>query len=150
MNQAIKSHIGNISRAVGSDISVKYNYIVSESELTNAYLKMRNDLGYPLMIDSKYRRAIVYNKEGLERKIKQMIAEVIKENEQRLADLIVNDVTTQLNNIIQMTNGLVTTKGGYKHGGIGKAIGSAMGSGLVNGFFKVLDDITDYDADRRR
>ena len=30
---------------------------------TSVYL---NELGYPLMMDSKYRRAIVYNKKGLE------------------------------------------------------------------------------------
>lgn len=60
--KAMQHHMRNISRQVGRDVSRRYNYIVTNDELTNAYLKMRNDLGYPLMMDSKYRRAIVYNK----------------------------------------------------------------------------------------
>lgn len=150
MNPAIKRHIGNLSRAVGYNYSTKYSYIVSESELINAYLQMRNDLGYPLMTDSKYRRAIIYNKQGIEKKIQQMITEVIGENGQKLANLVTNEVVTQLNSISQMANGQVVAKGGKQSNGLGKAIGGAIGKGLVNGFSNILEDITGYDYDRRR
>lgn len=57
-----KRHLGNISRQVGHDVSKKYSYIVNQDELTNAYFQMREELNYPLMMESRYRRAIVYNK----------------------------------------------------------------------------------------
>ena len=69
-NSALQRHLGNISRQVGHDVSKRYSYIVSQDDLTNAWLQMNNDLGYPLMMDSKYRRAIVMNKQGLEKKIR--------------------------------------------------------------------------------
>ncbi len=36
MNNTTKRHLGNISRLVGHDVSNKYSYIISESDLINA------------------------------------------------------------------------------------------------------------------
>ena len=78
---AMQRHMNNLGRLVGHNIGSganKYQYILNSDDLTNAYLQMRNDLGYPLMVDSKYRRAIVYNKQGLEKRIQQMINDTIE------------------------------------------------------------------------
>lgn len=146
MNKSTKKHFGDISRLVGHDVSNRYSYIIDEKDLTNAWLQFHNDLGYPLMIDSKYRRAIVYNKSGLERKIQQMIMEVMEENGKILADMIANDITNQLNNLTDTANGkLTTTKSNRSF-----YLANAISKGLVKGFFKVLDDIIIPDDDYKR
>lgn len=147
MNNTTKRHLGNISRLVGHDVSNKYSYIISESDLINAWVKMHNDLGYPLMIDSKYRRAIVYNKQGLEKQINNMIVECIKEATKDLTDIVVADIISQINSITQTTSGKVISKNNSYTGKTNLFINS-LSSGLVNGFFKILDDITEYEDDR--
>lgn len=149
MTPEIKNHFGKLSRIVGNNLNTRYSYIISESDLTNAYLQMRNDLGYPLMVDSKYRRAIIYNKQGIEKQIQNMITEVIEENATKMADLVINEVTMQLNSIKQLANGQIVSSGGRRTNGLSTTIGTAIGKGLVNGFFKVIDDITCYDDNRR-
>ena len=147
MNNTTKRHLGNISRLVGHDVSNKYSYIISESDLINAWVKMHNDLGYPLMIDSKYRRSIVYNKQGLERQINNMIVECIKEATKDLTDIVVADIISQINSITQTTSGKVISKNNSYTGKTNLFI-NALSSGLVNGFFKILDDITEYEDNR--
>lgn len=145
-------HIRNLGRLAGKNIgsgSSRYSYILDSNDLTNAYLQMRNDLGYPLMVDSKYRRAIVYNKQGLEKKIQNMINECIAEASKTLANIVVADINHQLNNITIAPNGKLTIGGGSNFN-IGSMLGSALGKGLVNGFFTILDEITDNDDYRRR
>ena len=94
-----------MSRLVGHDVTDRYSYIVSRDDLVNAYLNMRNELGYPLMVDSKHRRAIVYNKKGLEKKVQQIINETIINNIGMLDSAIVSDITNKLNSITQTANG---------------------------------------------
>lgn len=151
-NSDMNRHMNNLGRLVGHKVGSglnKYQYILNSDDLTNAYLQMRNDLGYPLMVDSKYRRAIVYNKQGLEKRIQQMINDTIEEAAKTLSNLVVADITHQLNNITMAANGKMVVGGGSSWN-MGKMLGSALGKGLVNGFFTILDEITDNDDDRRR
>lgn len=151
MNQ-MQRHMANLGRLYGHKTSggSKYSYIVNTDDLTNAYLQMRQDLGYPLMIDSKYRRAIVYNKEGLERKIQNMINEVLEESAKKLSDIVVADISYQLNNLTMNSKGQIVGSGNHSFN-MASMLGSAIGKGLVKGFFNILDDITDNsDYDRRR
>ena len=153
---SMQRHLGNISRQVGHDVSNKYSYIVSQDDLTNAYLQMRNDLGYPLMMDSKYHRAIVYNKQGLEKKIAEMvngcIIANIKELENMVAEDIGNDIESMLNGLVQSANGTITLgKGSSRSGGSAtKRFASALAKGLVKGVENIIDDITNPKDDRRR
>lgn len=147
----MQHHIGNLRRAVGSDTSGKYSYIVSNDELTNAYLQMRNELGYPLMIDSKYRRAIVYNKQGIENKIQELINQSILSNikllEDTVAEDIVNAVMNQIggiNNIVN--NGYQVTKSTIKKSSSALSIfASAMAKTIIGGIGKMIDEFTNYD-----
>lgn len=148
----MKRHMNNLGRLVGHKVGnglSTYQYILNSDDLTNAYLQMRNDLGYPLMVDSKYRRAIVYNKQGLEKRIQEMINDTIEAAAKTLSDLVVADITHQLNNITMAANGKIVVGGGSSWN-IGKMLGSALGKGLVNEFFTILDEITDNDDKRRR
>lgn len=147
---AMQRHLGNISRQVGHDVSNRYSYIVSQDDLTNAYLQARNDLGYPLMMDSKYRRAIVYNKKGLEKKIAEMVNDCIianiKELERMVAEDIGNDIESMLNGLVQTSNGTVTLGKGSSRSGSGTVrFASALTKGLVKGVGKIIDDMTNVD-----
>ncbi|MCI6665560.1 MAG: hypothetical protein MSE26_04645 [Lachnospiraceae bacterium] len=155
-NSAIQRHLGNISRQVGHDISKRYSYIVSQDDLTNAWLQMHNDLGYPLMMDSKYHRAIVYNKQGLEKQIAQMVNDCIianiKELESMVAEDIGKDIESMLNGLVKAANGTVTLGKTSSRSG-GSAINrftSALVKGLVKGVGKIIDDMTNPKDDRRR
>ncbi len=111
---------------------------------------MHHDLGYPLKVDSKYRRAIIYNKSGLEKQIQDMIKEVIGNNLQELGNLVVDDITYQLNNLTTTANGTLVRKSGIHTSNFGALLGKALGKGLVKGFSAILDDITDIDNRHRR
>lgn len=140
-NVAKQRHLGNISRQVGHDVGNKYSYIVSQDDLINNYLQMRNELGYPLMIDSKKRRAIVYNKIGLEKKIQQIIDNCIINNIKLLDKIIVEDITSQLNGLTQNASGaFVMGKGSVKNSMI-NLLSNAMVKGIVDGVGKVIEDM---------
>lgn len=102
------------------------------------------------MVDSKYRRAIIYNKQGLEKQIQNMIVKCIEEAEKGLADLVAAEITAQLNSITQTTNGNIVIGGGNKSSNVTSMFATALGKGLVKGFFNILDDITIYDDNRRK
>lgn len=145
-------HLENLGHLVGHKVNggtSVYQYILSSDDLTNAYLKMRNELGYPLMIDSRYRRAIVYNKKGLENKIQDMINKNMEKVANTMSDLIFKDITYQLNNIITTKNGEMLIGRGNSSS-IGNILGKTLGKGLVKGFFTILDEITDKDDYNRR
>ena len=140
---AMNKHLGNISRAVGHDVTNKYSYIISSDNLTNAYVKMKDELGYPLMIDSKYRRAIVYNKKGLEKKIRETIDKCIIDNIMLLDRMVVEDIVTQLNGITQSANGKIIMGKTSVSNNTMNLFSNALVKGLVNGVGKIIDDITD-------
>lgn len=144
-------HLNNLGRLVGHNVGSglsTYQYILNKDDLTNAYLQMRNDLGYPLMVDSKYRRAIVYNKQGLEKQIENMINNTIEDSFNKLSDLVAQDIANKVDNLLSASTG--TIGGGNTSFNSAKMIGSVIGKGLVKGFFGILDSITDTEDYRRR
>lgn len=153
-NRAMQRHMTNLGNLVGHKVGngiSTYQYILNTDDLTNAYLRLHDELGYPLQIESRYRRAIVYNKKGLEKRIQQMINDTIENAAKNLADIVVADITHQLNNITFAANGKAVVGGGGSSFNIGGMIGHALGKGLVDGFFTIIDEITDNDDyDRRR
>ena len=150
VNTANKRHLGNISRLVGHNVNNKYDYIITGNDLINAWVQMHNDLGYPLKVDSKYRRTIIYNKQGLEKQIQEMIKQCIEETSKDIVGVIMADIVTEFNNITQTANGQFVTGGKGNKQGISSLFTSSLSKGLVNGFFGILDDITSYDNNNRR
>ena len=104
-NEDLTTRLGQIKKESGNGHSATYNYAIETNEFANLWYKMHNDLGYPLKIDSRYKRAIVYNKQGLEQKIEKMITEVMKKNFDIFSDMITKDIENRLNNAIQTVNG---------------------------------------------
>lgn len=146
INDIMKHHLGNISRQVGHDVSNRYSYIVSQNDLINAYTQMRDELGYPLMIDSKYRRAIVMNKKGLEEKIDNMIMDVLCNNINELIQIVSNDtvdnIANQINSLIQTSNGLVAigNRSNTRSSSLDR-FARMLGRAMVKGFTKIVEDM---------
>lgn len=150
-NPITQRHLDNLSRLVGHKVDggiSTYRYILNTDDLTNAYIQMRNDLGYPLKVDSKYRRAIVYNKQGLEKQIEKMINDTIENSFNKLSDLVAQDIANKVDSLLSTSTG--TIGGGNTSFNSAKMIGSVIGKGLVKGFFDILDSITDTEDNRRR
>lgn len=137
--QMMKNHMRKIGSLVSNDVTNKYRYILSGDDIVSAYAKMKDELGYPLMMDSKHRRAIVYNKKGLEKQIQNVINNSIVENIQLLDTFVAQDVTNKINNAIgNKTN---------SSSNLGSMIGSVLGKGIVNGISSIVDDML-YSNDR--
>lgn len=152
--RVMQTHLGNISRQVGHDVSKRYSYIVNQDDLTNAWLQMHNDLGYPLMVDSKYRRFMIYNKQGLEKQIAQMVNECIIDNIKELESMVAedfgNDIESMLNGITQVANGTVVLgKAQGKSGNSTNRFAKALAKGLVKGVEKIIDNTTSPNDNRR-
>ena len=143
-----ENHIAQLKRQVGNDGSGRYSFMIDRNDIISNYVKMRDELGYPLMIDSRNRRAIVYNKKGLEKKLNKLVDECIAKNikilESVVADDITNSVISQLNSITQTANGTIV-KGGKSSSSFASMFGSAIGKGLVDGVGKILDDMSDVE-----
>lgn len=150
--KAKKHHFDNLSRQVGHDVSKRYNYIISNDDLTNAYLQMRDELGYPLMMDSKYRRAIIYNKKGLEKKIEKLVYDCIISNAREFENMVANDIAddiiNQLNDMVQTANGQIK-KGNVKKNNAMSEFAKSLAKGLVQGVGTIIDDIIKYDERKK-
>lgn len=140
--KAKANHLGNISRQVGHDVTNKYHYIVSGNDFINSYIKMRNELGYPLMMDSKYRRAVVYNKKGIEKQINETIIKTLVNNIHLLDRMIVEDITSQLNSLVKTADGTFKTNKNINNKSSMNMFINAMVKGLVQGIGHIVEDIT--------
>ena len=135
-NKAMKHHLGNLSRLTGTDCSSRYSYIISGNEFAKAYAQMRDELGYPLMMESKNRRAIVYNKKGLEKQITKLINDTIIENIKLIDTFVAQDIVNKVNGAI---SGSGVAKGSTN--AFASMLGSALGKGIVKGIGDILDDM---------
>lgn len=148
MNREMKHHLNNIGRIIGHDVSHRYSYILNENDLYRAYTQMRDELGYPLMVDSKYRRAIVYNKKGLEKQIRQSINDTIISNIHLLERMVVEDIVGMLNGIVQSANGTITIGKSAVSKSATNLFVDAMVKGVVKGVGNVIEDMTNPKDDR--
>ena len=139
-DSAMKSHLGNLSRAVGHDVG-KYQYILTSNELLKSYYESKHDLPYPLRKETK-RDRYIYNAEGLQKDIIDIVNNAIKEAEQELANMVSDDI---VNMVYDKLNGVVGTANA-KTKATSKAtsiFASALARGIMNGLTKVYDEMTD-------
>ena len=76
-----------------------------------------------------------------------MITEVIGKELGQLADLVANDITAQIDSITQTASGKIVKT---RSNNLGTTIASAIGKGLVNGFFNIIDSIIVPDDDYKK
>ena len=135
-------HLKNMGLVRWNDAMGIKKLEIGSDDVTSAYFNMRDELGYPLMMDSKRRRAIIYNKKGLEKKIQQLINDCIVKNAHLLEDMIVNDIVYQLNGLSQTANGTFVNKKSNKQSNSKIIFIDAMAKGLVKGVGVIVDEIT--------
>lgn len=106
-NNYAQRHIHNLKKSAGlaGNGAVRYEYILSESELQDTYLNRIDDLGYPLRVEPK-RDRYVMNKKALEKAFSDASTQIIKQVEQELYDFINDEV---MNLIAQETTALLNT-----------------------------------------
>ena len=149
LNSGMDKHMRDYSRTVGHDVGRRYSYIISGDKLTDEYIKMKNELGYPLMMDSKYRRAIVYNKKGLEKKIMDLVQKSVISNISEMEEIIANDVAddiiSQIEGLTQNSNGKM--KKSSNNNSLNK-FAKSLTKALFDGVNYIIDDIL-YGEDRK-
>lgn len=96
---AMNNHLGNLSKLAGHPVT-KYEYILSQNELTNAWVKAHADLGYPLLKESARDRYLITNKAGLEKKVNEVIAELIVNSKKILVDMLNQDATCTVQDVL--------------------------------------------------
>ena len=86
-------HQRNLKKRAGlaGNGSIKYEYILSQEDLTNAYLTRMDDLGYALKVEPKRDRFVI-NKEVMRKAIEQATTQALKEFSQQIYVFLNNDV----------------------------------------------------------
>lgn len=148
----MKRHLNNISRQVGHPVT-RYEYILSQNDLTNAWVQAHADLGYPLKKESYRDRYLIYNKKGLEAEINKIITALIVDNEKILINLIREDTTETvqdiLNNINVINNQLVVNKTSSHRASFSNKVAIALGKAIVQASKKIVETITNSDNGRK-
>lgn len=137
MNE-MQRHLGNISRLVGTNANVRYSYAIDNNSIEKAYMQIRDELGYPLQIDSRNRRAIVYNKKGIEKKMQKLVDDCIISEVKLMENMIANDV---VNLITYQLNGIPHFDSGSVKSSAMKNFAGAFALGLTNGLINIVDDM---------
>lgn len=146
--------MNNIAKANGIEAmgNGKYRYIYNSDDLARSFCENRKDLSYPLLKESMRQRYLIANTEGLQKAIAEMCSETIAEASEEMtrlvSDDIVNSVTYQLNNLVQMPNGTFVSKGLIKSSKK-SLFADALAKGLVKGVGNVIDDMINPKDNKR-
>ena len=96
------------------------------------------------MMESRYRRAIVYNKQGLENKIIEIINACIGENinelENMIAEEVANDIIDRINGLSQAANGNIIKSNNRIKNNTYK-FAKIIAKGITKGVGDLIDDI---------
>ena len=94
--QIMKNHISNINRVAGnSGTGSRYEFIMSQDDLMNAYFNSHRDLAYNLRKEVK-RDRIVMNAAGLQKELKKICDDILKNASKELAELVAQDARTEV------------------------------------------------------
>lgn len=154
MDNTMNRHIGNMSRLSGGNgLSARYSYAIDTEDMMYQLGRMHEDLLYDLAIDSRYKRAIVYNKKGLEKAIRECvnkcIAESLSELGYSVADNVVNEIVRQLNGIMQLQNGQIVLKNNGRSDSDIDRFANMLVKGLVRETGKIIDDLVNEEDKRK-
>ena len=117
MNDNMRRHIHNLKKSAGlpGNGSVRYEYILTNNQLMDSYLKRMNDLEYPLRVEPK-RDRYVMNKQALEKAFNQAYTQALTEFEEDVTKFVEEQVmsmiqqeTMDLLNTVTVQNGKFTT-----------------------------------------
>ena len=144
-NQIYKDHhIGNLSRLVGHPVT-RYEYMLSQDELVDAWVKAHAELGYPLKKQSYRDRYLIYNKQGLEKEIEKIITELIINSEKILVEMLREDATQvmqELADSINVVNNQVVINKPSNQSSFGSKVGRYLGKAIAQATKKIVKELT--------
>ena len=137
-NSIMQNHIGNLHRAVGTDGSGKYSYILSSNDLLKSYYNSKKDLAYSLRKEVK-RDRYIYNAEGLQKDIFNLVNDVLQDVEKPLANMIAFDIINAVNTSV----GAAAAKGTSRFDKVTATFSKAFARGVIGGLTKIIDSMFD-------
>ena len=138
------NHLGNLSRLVGHPVT-RYEYMLSGDDIMNAWAQAHADLGYPLKKESARQRYLIYNKQGLEKQINEIITELIINSEKILIEMLKEDATQimqELADSINVVNNQVVIKKPSNQNSFGSKVGKYLGKAIAQATKKIIKEMT--------
>lgn len=143
--RAMRNHIGNINRVAGnSGTGNRYEFIMSQDDLMNAYFQSHRDLVYNLRKEVK-RDRFVLNSAGLEKELKRICDDAIQKASKQLAELVAADAR---NEVERQIGAALSGKSAAKSNNISRsqktsALSDAIVGGFMSGIGGILSDMFD-------
>lgn len=143
----MRNHIANINRAAGnSGTGSRYEFIMSQDDLMNAYFKSHRDLNYALRKMSKRDRFLVANSAGLEKELKRICDDAIQKASKQLAELVAQDARNEVERQIGAAlGGRPATVSKNNSSRSTSALSDAIVGGFMSGIGGILSDMFDSD-----
>lgn len=145
IKRMMKSHIGQLQRAAGGEgTGGRYEYILSQDELMNAYMQSRKDLTYALRKEAK-RDRFVMNSAGLQKEINKICAEAIDEASKQMAAMVEQDARNAIERAMASIGGTPAPAANSRSTNTGALLGKSLANGLMKGLGGILDDMMSSD-----
>ena len=145
--QVMRNHIGNINRAAGnSGTGSRYEFIMSQDDLMNAYFQSHKDLNYALLKQSKRDRFLVANSAGLQKELKKICDDAIQKASKQLAELVAADARNEVERQIGAAlsgKSAATASNNISRSQKTSALSDAIVGGFMSGIGGILNDMFD-------
>ena len=142
----VRNHIGNINRAAGnSGTGSRYEFIMSQDDLMNAYFQSHRDLAYSLRKEVK-RDRFVLNSAGLQKELKRICDDAIQKASKQLAELVAADARTEVERQIGAALSGKSAAAASKNISRSRStsqLSNAIVGGLMSGIGGILSDMFD-------
>lgn len=141
----MKSHIGQLQRAAGGKgTGSRYEYILSQDELMNAYMQSRKDLNYALRKEAK-RDRFVMNSAGVQKEMNKICNTAIQEASKQMAAMIEQDARNAIERAMCSISGTPAPAANSRNNNTGALLGRSLANGLMKGIGGILDDMMSSD-----
>ena len=143
--QIMRNHIANINRVAGnSGTGSRYEFIMSQDDLMNAYFNSHRDLAYNLRKEVK-RDRIVMNAAALEKELKKICDDILQNASKELAELVAQDARTEVE---RQLNAALSGRPAAASNNISRSrstskLSDAIVGGFMSGIGSILNDMFD-------
>lgn len=138
-NPLMKRHLNNLKRSAG----IEYKAVITPEDLTRAWMESRKDLPYALRKEVK-RDRFVLNTEGMQKDLEKALQKALTtaaKDLDKLADAVIQDITSSLNSLTVINNQFVPKKAPGKFN-MAAEIGRILGTVLAKSTTMIFEDMT--------
>ena len=148
----MKRHHDNLKRSLGKN-GIEYKYILTQDDLTRAWMESRKDLAYALRKEVK-RDRYVLNTEGLQKDLEKALVKAIDEAYEQLRELVekglIPDIERTLNMITVKDNQFVAPKLAKSKSSWASRFGAMLGRAIAKTTVKMFEETTGLKNRRNR